>query len=422
MPYALRLSTATLATILLPLMTRTLPGQTSIEVPACEFAQQIAVVLPGTADLALGGGWQLVEAGGAELTVPAQITVAVHANGTPNPAGRRLLASIPPGVPERKTRTFRLRKADDSTATHGVFRFTHAKDVSLQLTEHDRNVLAYNYGTITEPGVPEGDMRRARGCYVHPVWGMSGEVLTADFPKDHYHHRGIFWAWPYVKVGADVYDLWVYSNIQQRFVRWLHQETGPVAAVVGVENGWFAGEKQVATERVWIVAYRSEPDCRSIDLTVAVEARGEPVTLQGREEKSYGGLTARFDVWPRTDAQVRVPGRTLENTGSGTASEQDLLNAPLPWADLASQFPQGPRRSGAAVFIHPHHPDYPPTWLTRTYGVLCVGWPGIKPHTIEIDKFLSLDYRMWIHESELAPEQIDRRYQSYSAAITCRDK
>ncbi|RLA41026.1 MAG: hypothetical protein DRR42_25125, partial [Gammaproteobacteria bacterium] len=33
-----------------------------------------------------------------------------------------------------------------------------------------------------------------RANYVHPVMGLDGEEMTDDFPCDHPHHRGIFWA------------------------------------------------------------------------------------------------------------------------------------------------------------------------------------------------------------------------------------
>ena len=53
-------------------------------------------------------------------------------------------------------------------------------------------------------------------------------------------------------VDGKQYDLWTNAGIEQRFVRWLHREAGPVAAVIGVENGWFVGDRKVMTERVWI--------------------------------------------------------------------------------------------------------------------------------------------------------------------------
>ncbi len=422
MPHATRLRAFSFSPWILLLPLANLLGGLSasadpcvIEVPASTLTQHIAVELPRDATWDLDAAWQLVNVNRPGEKLPAQVTCSLNENGTLAASGQRVLASIAP-TSEGQVRTFRLEKLNPATATT-AFRFEQQKGRSLELLEDSKHVLTYNFGTITDPKVPENDARRSRGCYIHPVWGMSGEILTADFPRDHYHHHGIFWSWPFIKIDDETYDLWEYKNIQQRFVKWLHQETGPVAAVVGVENGWFVGEQQVVTERIWITVYRSEKDDRSIDLTLAFEAGDKPVTLQGRQTKSYGGLTVRYDVAPRTDALVRVPGRTLGNIDKGPSPGEDLLNTPLPWADLASQFPHANQRSGGSLFIHPDHPDYPPTWLTRTYGALCVGWPGIKPHTIDPQKSATLGYRFWVHRSEITPEAIDRAYRSYRDGV-----
>ena len=50
----------------------------------------------------------------------------------------------------------------------------------------------------------------ARSNYFHPLYDLDGTVLTEDFPKDHIHHRGIFWAWHQVRInGKTVQDQWV---------------------------------------------------------------------------------------------------------------------------------------------------------------------------------------------------------------------
>ena len=85
----------------------------------------------------------------------------------------------------------------------------------------------------------------------------------------------------------------VMAGIEQRFVRWLHRDAGPVAAVIGVENGWFVGDRQVLTERVWIRAYRTSDRQRSLDLEIYLVPL-VPLSLQGAGGKSYGGLTIRY--------------------------------------------------------------------------------------------------------------------------------
>src|SRR6516225_6770465 len=84
------------------------------------------------------------------------------------------------------------------------FRFADVDRTALGLWEGDQLVLVYNHGERTKEGVPAD---RQRSTYIHPLYGLDGEVLTDDFPRDHYHHRGLFWAWPHVRVGSKEYDL-----------------------------------------------------------------------------------------------------------------------------------------------------------------------------------------------------------------------
>ena len=126
-------------------------------------------------------------------------------------------------------------------------------------------MLVYNGGVITDEKVPR-DNRRSRACYIHPLYGLHGEVLSDDFPKDHYHHHGVFWAWPHVEIDKKNYDLWEYKNISQRHVKRLNCDVGPAEAVYAVENGWFVGQRKVMIERVWIEVAAASPFARAIDL------------------------------------------------------------------------------------------------------------------------------------------------------------
>ncbi len=382
------------------------------EVPSSSSVQHLDLSVPENISLTEERALRLVEEGAPDDPIVAQLIPAIAEDGQMSPTRQRLLATILPRDTKGTNRRFRVQVVA-APESESPFHFVDTEQQSLKLLEANSPIFVYNYGTITNPDVPESDSRRARGCYIHPVWGINGEVLTADFPADHYHHHGIFWAWPYVRINDATYDLWEYRNIQQRFVQWLYRETGPVAAVLGVENGWFVGDRQVLTERVWLRVYKTQAEGRSIDCSIVLNAGNDPVTLQGREDKSYGGLVFRFDVWPRHDAHVRVSGRTLRHEGKELLSPQDLSNTPLAWVDLTSRFPGTAARSGAAIFIHPSHPDYPPTWLTRAYGPQCVGWPGVKPYTLKPGTPIDLQYRFWIHSDEQESDDIEQRYESY---------
>jgi hypothetical protein len=108
---------------------------------------------------------------------------------------------------------------------------------------------------------------------------------------------------------------------------------------------------------------------------------------------------------PRADTIVTVP---------GGPTSVDLLITRLPWADLSAKFQGAKTTSGAALFVDPYHPDFPPEWMTRAYGLLAVGWPGVKPHTVESGESITCNYAVWIHRGRANAAKIQSVYDKFS--------
>lgn len=344
-------------------------GGPILEVPPTAEPLHLSIAAP------VGDAFRLVELGGHQAKIPVSLAADRF----------RLVATLPAAENPRR---FRLETIPSPPAS--PFQINDVDDRSVEIREGDKPILVYNHGVISREGVPAD---RARSSYVHPLYGIDGEVLSDDFPRDHYHHRGLFWAWPHVIIDGKEYDLWMLKGIRHKFERWLSREVGPASATLGIENGWYVGDRRVLVERVWIDVHPATGDSRAIDLKLALIPEEDPVTLDGAEGKSYGGLNLRYG-----------PGKEVKITTPLGDDPKDLLMTKLPWADLSARF-AGDRPSGAAIFIAPDHPDFPPTWLTRHYGVLCVGWPGVTPKTLEPNQPTTLRYRVWIHRG---PADADR--------------
>jgi hypothetical protein len=372
-----------------------------LTVPASDSVLHIAIPIPAEARLEPSRTWTLVEENGRDNPITVDLAPAIAADGTALEGQMMLLARIPPGGPQPKQRRLRVAENSGSASVASGFRLADLDDKSLGLWEGDRPILVYNHGMLLNAGVPAD---RKRSTYIHPLYGLDGEVLTDDFPKDHYHHRGLFWAWPHVIIDGRNYSLWDIRGIEQRFERWLCRSAGEGAAVLGVENGWYIGNKKVVQERVWFRIYRASSEGQVIDMDLVLVPIGQPVRLAGAEAKSYGGLTLRFA--PRKQTVITTP------LGDGP---DDLAMTRLAWADLSAQFSQAPGPSGAAIFISPNHPDFPPTWLTRHYGVLCVGWPGVNSAMFQPGENIRASYRVWIHRGKADAQSLRSAYQAYES-------
>ncbi len=267
-----------------------------------------------------------------------------------------------------------------------AFRFEKAEGKFLHLLEGEKPVLTYNYGGALKKGVPE-DWRRS--CYIHPVYGLDGEVLTDDFPADHLHHRGLCWVWPRVIVGDKEYDLWTLQGAEQKFERWLGEKAARRFAAFGAANGWYVGEKKIVEETVRVRVFRASEKGRAIDVELKLEATKEPVTISGRSPvKGYGGFSFRFA--PRKETVLTTP--------AGKEAEDTNLKH-FPWADLSAKFAGKDSFSGVAIFDDARNPGFPNGWTLRHYGFLGVAWPGLELYTLKPGEPLTLRYRVWVHRA-----------------------
>ena len=79
------------------------------------------------------------------------------------------------------------------TATANDFELKWSTE-GVELSEGDKKVFFYQRATKSQDG------KYPRANYLHPLYDLDGAVITDDFPKDHPHHRGIFWTWHYFHV------------------------------------------------------------------------------------------------------------------------------------------------------------------------------------------------------------------------------
>ncbi len=264
------------------------------------------------------------------------------------------------------------------------FEFVEPTRESLQLLENGRPVYTYHHGVILAPGAPAD---RARCCYVHPIHSPAGVIVTDDFPEDHYHHRGIFTAWPIVDIGGKRLDLWLMRGIRKKFERWHERNTGPESARLKVENGWYAVEERLVREIVEIVAMPVREGRRTLKFFFSLEALNREVGIQGdpTNQKGYGGFSVRFA--PRENTVI---------TSDSGIEKGDSNMVPHAWAELAGTYSGG--RAALRIDIAPANPGAPNGWCLRHYGFLGVNFPGNEMYTLKPGRPLEMNYTVTVRD------------------------
>lgn len=328
-------------------------------------------------------------------------SVLIPAQFEPGTAGSlrgKLWWLMPPGKGDR--RKFVLSER----APEGELVMEVRKDPATgrwDIRDAGKPVLSYNYQT-NEPGALLSSIHpdnlkyaRARGDYIHPLFGLDGEVLTKDWSVDHPHHRGIYWAWPEVDYRGERGDLHALQRVFARPTGRCVGESGAVFARIEAESLWLWEDKEPIVREIAIIrAWRTGPSGRLVDLEFQFAALKDDVAIARRETKLYGGLNMRF-------ASVRDQ-RIDFHTDVGEANPRRA------WAELFGEFAGGRGPVGLVVFQSPTNPDYPGDWVKYPdLNWLQPTFPAAgKRYVLKKDQPLTLRYRLWIHAGTASEEQL----------------
>ena len=196
--------------------------------------------------------------------------------------------------------------------------------------------------------------------YLHPVYNLSGEIITEESPPDHPYHRGIFWAWHQLYVdNKSIGDGWIMENISQDVVD-IETKLSNKIAQFNINALWKSSSlndgNPFIDERTSIIVYKRESNIRIIDFEIALKSLVEGVQIGGADdEKGYGGFCVR----------VKLPESLVFTSENGRVIPQNLQIKSGPWMDFSAIFGTNGDMSGLAILCHPSTPNYPAPWILR---------------------------------------------------------
>lgn len=252
--------------------------------------------------------------------------------------------------------------------------------------------------------------RYSRANYVHPLYSMQGSILTEDFPEDHPHHRGIFWAWHQIIVdGKRVADSWSCENISWDVIRTdVRRKKSQIA--VGSEVLWKSvltegsEPETIIREKSRITVHAATRHYRFVDFEIDLAAEVDHMKIGGSDDsKGYGGFSLRF----------KLPGDIRFMSEGNKLTAQELAIDAGPWLDISGAFEDNHPRSGITVLCHPENPGHPEPWILRSAkSMQNAAFPGRTP-VVLTKAGLKFRYRLIVHDGTPDAKVIEKLYRDY---------
>jgi hypothetical protein len=287
-----------------------------------------------------------------------------------------------------------------------------------------RPVLTY-HTAVAEP--PRGiDPVFRRSGFVHPLTTRSGLVVTDDFPPDHAHQHGLFFAWVNTTFEGRHVDFW---NQKSRTGSVSHEARRPdptfKAGSVLAESLMqlrhddltAPGGPTKALDETWVLRAYDIPGLVVVDVESIQSCSGRsPLTIN---KYHYGGLGLRGNrAWVDPTAKGDDPpdparsGRSEFLTSEGKHRSDGNHTRPR-WVDLSGEV-EG-RMGGVAILDHPSNFRFPqPVRLHPNMPYFCFAPMVLGEFVIEPGKPYVSRYRIVAHDGPPDPKLIDRLWDDYT--------
>jgi hypothetical protein len=299
-------------------------------------------------------------------------------------------------------------KATLSTQPHsnaGGFAWRDHPGLDTTLVFGERPILRYHYERLDE-STPASRVRTYK--VFHHVFSPKGDrVVTGGLnedPKVHSpHHRGIFYGFNRIGYGdGKTADTWhCIEGAYEQHERFLASEQGPVLGRHRVEISWHGRDAAFAMEERELTVYHVPGGhliefasrLRSPSGRVRIDGDPQHAGFQFRAHNDVDAYTTQETIFVRPDGT----GKPGETRNWDPVTRQGPVN--MPWN--AMSFVLGGKRYTVAYLDHPGNPKEA-RFSEREYGRI----GSYFEYTIDRDKPLTVNYRLWLQEGLMKPEEV----------------
>ena len=310
------------------------------------------------------------------------------------------------------TRRFRLEEVKADAASMKLVR-DHDR---LTITAAGRKMLTFQGG----PGeLPSADIKPIfrQGGYIHPVFTPSGRVITDDYPPDHFHHHGIWFAWTKTEFEGRKPDFWNVGDGTGKveFVALDKSWSGPVHAGFKSRNRSIdvsaASPVTVLNEQWLVTVYNVGQGSKPFILFDLVStqdlATDSPLILP---EYRYGGLGFRgHRQWlAKENCEFLTSEGKNRSNGHGTRAR---------WCHIGGKIDG--QAAGIAILDHPSNFRAPQAMrINPDQPFFCYSPSLTGDWKMEPGKSYVSRYRFIVYDGAPDRAELDRMWTDYANPVT----
>lgn len=288
--------------------------------------------------------------------------------------------------------------------TMGITCFSQVKmqkqNGGFLFTEGGESVLFYQQ----DPKALDGKYERCN--YIHPLWGVDGTILTEDFPDDHLHHRGVFWAWHQIWIGDKrIGDGWEIKDFEQEVtdIEYIAKKDGEAilkTEVIWESDLWVKEGKKVPylKENSVISIHPQTGSYRIIDFEINLLALADNLSIGGSEDvKGYSGFSVR----------MKLPEDVKFIGADGIVEPQNEAVQSVGYINISGSVGDNNRKGGIVIIDNSKNPGFPQSWILRkSKSMQNVVFPGNTTVGISTQNPLVLKYSIVVYSGSLSERMI----------------
>lgn len=232
----------------------------------------------------------------------------------------------------------------------------------------------------------------ARNNYLHPVFDLNGNCITEDYPSDHLHQRGIYWAWHQVLLNNKaICDPWELNNFTQKIENIEFSIAKNKNGIFSYTSFWETLDNTAdpfLKEQTVITIHPKSKNYRQIDFSIKLLALENNLKIGGADnEKGYSGFSTRIKtnegtVFTNRDNEIITP----QNLPISAGQIIDISNSK--------------EKFGITIISWPQNPDGKQWILRQSKNMQNCSWPGRIPVDISTLEPIVLKYTLLIHRGK----------------------